>query len=106
MKRYYVEKINNINEITVTNSNVNCLISTITASKPGENVTQISKEYFMTQDQNVNTLERTKNPEDWGNMKKIVKKEIDTLLKIMMILKAQELGLAVNDWPVRNFADK
>ena len=59
----------------------------------------------MTQDEKDNTLERTKKSEDWDKMKKTVKKEIDTSLKTMMILKAQEIGLAVNDGPVRNFAD-
>ena len=53
-------KLTSINEITVNNSNTNCLISTITVSEAGEEFTSISKEYFMTKDQQVNNTEREK----------------------------------------------
>ena len=59
----------------------------------------------MTQDQKVNTLEGTNNPEDWDKIKKTVKRDIDTSLNTMMILKAQVISLVVNDGTLRNFSD-
>ena len=80
-----------ITDIVIEPTNNNCLISTITLD---ENYELISKEYFITKDQKLNTELQGKYGEKWYDLKRKVNKQIDNTLKLMMILKSQEIGLS------------
>ena len=86
----------NITEIQCCDTNQNCLISTITASTSEESFRIISREHFITKDQEVNNDQHQKDGKEWNNLRKKIRKEIDSNLKTMMILRAQELGIKYN----------
>ena len=54
MKDTENDKGSSIHEITVDSTNINCVISTITASKSDEAFDVILRDHFITKDQKVN----------------------------------------------------
>ena len=105
------ENNSGIDEISVNPTNLNCVISTITQSESDEDYRVIPRDYFITKDQKVNVNLQEKDADDWENLKQKVNNQIDSDLKTMMILKAQETGLEYEDVKtvqksqVQNFGD-
>ena len=74
----------------------NYLISTITQSDNGD-WRYLDKEYFFTKKQRRNEAMRKKNEDEWEALRKKVMIEIDSYLHSKMLLKAQRVGLKIDD---------
>ena len=61
-------------------------LSTITENRDKSHFTTITKDYFVTRDQHINTVAKNRNGDIWVELRKAVVKTIDQDLKVMMIL--------------------
>ena len=90
-------------------SHESSLLSTITENGDRSNYTSITKDYFVTGDQHLNTIAKNRYGDIWIELRKAVVKAIDQDLKGMMIRRSQEVGLKVitddDEKPVSSWND-
>ena len=71
------------------------VVFAITDKKDRSNYTRITKDYFITSDQNQNVECKKRDGDIWTTLRKAVSKEIDADLKAIMTLRLQEIGLKI-----------
>ena len=71
------------------------MMSTITENRDRSQYTSITKDYFVTGDQHINTIAKNRDGDIWVELRRAVSETIDQDLKAMMILRLQEVGLKV-----------